>query len=115
MIRVFIAAPYGDPDCVDASTRLQNTREAMKAWHILADAGFVAFCPHLSHFLDEYKARPRSEWLQQSAAWVEVCDCVLAFDRSEGVEAEVSLAHSLGIPVFDSLDDLGRAYGRSLE
>ena len=112
MITVFIAMPYGDDN--SAEVRKLNTDKAMAVWHTLADAGFLPFCPHLSHFLHEYRARPRKEWLMHAMLWLEKCDCVLTFGNSEGVSGEVRRAHLLGKPVFTMYGDLASAYGMEI-
>ena len=109
MIRVFIASPYGDHN--DLPTRTRHTEESMEIWHRLSAAGFTPFCPLLSHFLHEFKARPREHWLGQSLAWVGSCDCLLAIGNSEGVRLEVASAHRQHIPVFRSVESLTEAYG----
>ena len=110
MIRVYIAMPYGDYNTLEQ--RQYNTEKAMAVWHTLADAGFAPFCPHLSHFLHEFRNRPRERWLAQSISWVSVCDCVLALgEESEGVRMEINLALSLNKPVFRMLGSLADAYG----
>lgn len=112
MIRVYIAMPYGDHNSLEQ--RQRNTDAAMRVWHLLADAGFAPFCPHLSHFLHEFSNRERMHWLSQTAAWIEPCDCVLALGESEGVDDEVSRAFSMGKPVFRIISDLGDAYGMDI-
>ena len=109
MIKVYIAMPYGDANTEEQ--RLYNTEKAMAVWHTLADAGLIPFCPHLFHFLHEFRPRDRNHWLAQSCAWVESCDCVLALGDSEGVNAEAARALSLKKPVFRLISDLGAAYG----
>ena len=97
-IRVYIAGPYtgGDPAV--------NTAVAMKAWHELADVGFVPFCPHLSHFLHIHQARPYAEWLKHDLCWMHVCHAMLRLPgESHGADAEEA---EFGGPVFHSVNDL---------
>lgn len=110
MISVYIAMPYGDHNSLER--RQKNAEKAMAVWHTLADAGFAPFCPHLSHFLHEFRNRERSSWLCQTLHWVDKCDCVLAVgEETEGVQAEIARAWSQGKPVFKTFGDLGQAYG----
>ena len=109
MIAVYIAMPYGDHNTLEQ--RQYNTEKAMGVWHTLADAGFMPFCPHLSHYLHEFRNRPRKHWPTQTMLWLERCDCVLVMGESEGVKAEVQRAHHLGKPTFHTFSDLGSAYG----
>ena len=113
MIKVYIAMPYGDHNTLE-QRRQHNTENAMAVWHTLANAGFAPFCPHLSHFLHEYRNRDRTHWLAQSAQWVDACDCLLALGESEGVTMEVNRALSLRKPVFRMIGSLGDAYGMEL-
>lgn len=109
MTTVFIAMPYGDHN--DLATRESNTKAAMSVWHQLADYGFLAYCPHLSHYLHEACFRSRSFWLANSVAWLEKCDCVLAIGESDGVKREIVRAWSLGKPVFRTMKELCDCYG----
>lgn len=110
-IHVFICMPYGDHNDVDV--RLENTRRAMDVWHTLAGKFLFPFCPHLSHFLHQHDPKERNFWLNQSIEWVSKCDCVLAIGkRTPGMQDECLEARRLNKPVFDSIDQLLKAYGR---
>lgn len=110
MLTVFISMPYGDHN--DEATRLANTQAAMDVWHALADGGFAPFCPHLSHFLNERRPRPREDWLRQCAEWMRVCDCLLAIgEPTEGMRQEIDLARRLGKLVFTSTEQLNETLG----
>lgn len=125
MISVYICLPYGDHNSPEQ--RLANTQRAMQLWHELADsravssceanrrtytAAFAPFCPHLSHFLHEYKPRPRHEWLRHCLYWVQHCSCLLAIgEPTEGMQLEIFHARELGKPVFRTVQELVRAYG----
>ena len=114
MIRVYIAMPYGDHN--DLATRQYRTEQSMAVWHTLAAAGFAPCCPLLSHFLHEFRPKPREHWLAQSLSWVDVCDCVLAIgDPTEGMQAEIARALSQQKPVFRMFGTLGDAYGMEIQ
>lgn len=104
--RGYIAGPLSEDP-------LPNVRRAMDAWHVLADAGFVPFCPHLSYYLHLHRQRPYQEWLHHDLVWLGLCDAVLRLPgASPGAELECLYAAERGIPVFDTLDGLLRAFGR---
>lgn len=108
-IYVYIAGPYDDSDCL--AIREQRVEIAMHWWHVLVDAGFVAFCPHLSHYLKEFKDRPRADFLGQSIAWLDKCDCLLRLPgESPGSDQEVAEMQRLARPVFHSIEELIKAY-----
>lgn len=110
MIYVYVCSKYGDHN--DLATREANVKASMDAWHQLVDAGFVPYCPLLSHFLHEHKPRERLVWLTQALYWVDKCDCLLVLgEMSQGVRGEIVRARSRGIPVFYSFEELYRAYG----
>ena len=104
-MRVFISGPYsGNP--------VANTEAAMDAAHALMDLGFHPFCPHLSHFLEQYRSRPYEEWMRLDLEWVAQCDVLLRLPgESEGADREVAAAKSDGIRVFFSIEEVD-AYRR---
>jgi hypothetical protein len=104
--RIYIAGPYsGNP--------LPNVRRAMDAWHALADAGFVPFIPHLTHYLHLHRQRPYEDWLAHDLAWLSTCNAVLRLPGpSPGADLECVRAVELAIPIFDSMETLFKAFGR---
>lgn len=106
---VFICMPYGDD--IELRLREARTAEAMDIWHKLTDYGFRAFCPHLSHFLHEYRNRPRLAWLSHALFWLDRCDCLLAIgEPTAGMKEEIRVARATGKPVFTSTADLIATY-----
>lgn len=99
--KVYVAGPYsgGQP--------VLNTRKAIEVGDQLADEGFVPFIPHLNHFWHYLKPRGYDFWLNYDIEWLKVCDVLLRIPGdSPGADKEVSLANDLGIPVYDSIEDL---------
>src|SRR5512136_1798341 len=92
---IFIAGPYTKGDVA------QNVNQAITWADLVMDAGCAVFVPHLSHFQHLVHARPYEDWTANDNAILRRCDAVfrLAGD-SPGADAEVTLAKSLGIPVF---------------
>ena len=109
MIYVFIAGPLNDSAPI--GEREANVQQAMAVWHRLCDAGFIPYCPHLSHFLNRHTWRPRNEWLVHSLRWLDKCDCVFRLPgESSGSDQEVIRARMDGKPVFTSIDVMKEVY-----
>jgi len=103
MKRVYVAGPYSQGDVA------MNVRRAYEAASQLADAGFAPFVPHHTHFWQLMFPRPYEEWLTLDLAFLPCCDAVLRLSgESVGADGEVREARSLGIPVFDDIDNLLR-------
>ena len=100
-LRVYVAGPYTAPDPA------VNVRVAMEAAHRLMDMGHAPYCPHLSHYLHIHRPRPYEEWMELDLAWVERCDCLLRLPGySPGADREVENAEKIGIPVFESVEQI---------
>jgi Domain of unknown function (DUF4406) len=99
--KVYVAGPYTKGDVEE------NVRNAIKAGNELADKGFAPFVPHLTHFWEALFPRPYDFWIDLDNQFLPDCDAVLRIPGdSSGADNEVRLAHSLGIPVFFSIDVL---------
>lgn len=108
-IRAYIAGPYSapTPEAVE-----RNVWAAIDAWHKLRDAGFVPFCPHLSHYLEARRPRRYEDWMEWDSKWLDACDIVVRIGgASPGAEREVAQAHEAGMAVY-SLDEAIRDLGR---
>lgn len=108
-IKVYIAGPYSSPT---RSERLANTERAIEAGYKLMCAGYIAFVPHLSHFIEEYALvtgmadnRTYDFWLKQDFAWLRECDALLYLGPSHGANLEKAMAEEMGIQVFTSVED----------
>jgi hypothetical protein len=101
MKRIYIAGPYSQ------LSPAVNTEIAIMEGHALLDLGFAPFVPHLTHYMQCVQDRPYEDWLQLDFAWLRVADGVLRLPRaSSGADREVALALELGIPVFQSREEL---------
>jgi len=91
-------------------------RELTK-WGLKAlQAGFIPFVPawdyHLWWVLEEGEYITEAMIKRYSKSWLEVCDAVVltpGWQKSKGTLAEIKRAEELGIPVFESLDELIKA------
>lgn len=108
-IKVYIAGPY-------ANDPIGNTNTAIEVWETLFKKGFIPFCPHLTHFLQEKFPHKLDEWMNYDFEWIKVCDVMFRIEGySVGADAEVALAKKLGIPVFTSLFELENRYATKEE
>ena len=72
-------------------------------------AGFWAFVPHTSHYIDRYcNPKPSfGEWMNWCLAWLDDCDCLwLLPGDSKGAKIECAYALDHFIPIYTSLKDL---------
>ncbi len=103
--KIYVAGPYTKGNVE------QNVDNAIEAANIIADLGFAPFVPHLTHFWEERFPRPYAFWLELDNEFLPCCDAVLRLPgESTGADKEVELAKSLGIPVFESIDELMDAF-----
>lgn len=104
-IRVYIAGPYTRPD-----PRV-NTHNAIHVANTLMEFGFVPFVPHLSHFWHTISPKSYTDWMEYDLHWVAACQALLRMPgKSDGADVEVEHAKSLGIPVFDTFEQLHRHF-----
>lgn len=85
MVKIYVAGPYTQGDVA------VNVRNALHAASMLADAGFIPYVPHLSHFWHLVFPRPYEEWLKFDLIWLAQCDACLRLDGpSNGADGEVA-------------------------
>lgn len=100
MDRVYISGPYTQGDVA------VNVRKAIDAADVLAKAGFVVICPHLTHFWHLVYQHDHEFWMTQDLELVTICDMVIRLPgESAGADRECALAEEYGIPVR-TLEDL---------
>jgi len=109
MKRVYVAGAYSGPDVL---TVIDNMRRGLKLAAKVQRAGFAPYVPWediLRHLVAD-AGFTIEQCYDRSMAWLEVSDAVLVqpvrAEQSHGTQAEIARAHTLTIPVFDSLDDL---------
>jgi len=70
--------------------------------------GHYPYVPHLNAFWHLVHPRDHHEWLDMDFVWLEQCNVLLRLPGdSRGADAEVRLAHEIGIPVYLSMDEDG--------
>jgi len=92
---VYVAGPYtaGDP--------LENTKRAIAVSNTLLEAGYVPFCPHLSHYWHLLHPQEYDVWIDYDMEWLLKCDCVLRLDgESAGADGEVNEAEIQDMQVY---------------
>ena len=110
--RVYISGPITKGD------RLKNYTRAVEAERTLMLAGFAPLNPMRSMTLPHAWSAdmPHELWLQADLPWVEVADAVLRLPgESEGADEECEYAEAKGIPVFSSMFDLFKHYGKTVK
>ena len=110
---VYIASPYTKGDVAI------NVRRSIECADALAEAGFVPFCPLLTHLWHLMSPHEYKFWTALDDAWIERCDALVRLPgESSGADNEVALAGKLGKPVYMStgwlldLNDFERWAGR---
>lgn len=101
MKKIYISGPYtkGDPSI--------NTHNAVMVANKIMDAGHVCFLPHLFHFWHVMTPRPYDDWMKIDLAFLPDCDCILRLPgESKGADIEVAKAKELGMPVYNSVEEL---------
>lgn len=97
-IKVFISSPYRKGGVE------KNVQEHLNTFDTLLNYGFAPFAPLLFHFA---KPRRNEDWLDLTREYVTACDVLIRLPgESEGADAEVEYAKSLGIPVVNSVREL---------
>lgn len=100
-MRVYIAAPYSQPDV------MLNIRAAVDLADQVLARGHIPFVPHLTGFWHLVSPRPYPFWMAYDNAWLLLCDVLLRGPgESPGADQEVLAAKEADIPVLYSIDDL---------
>jgi len=108
--RVYIAGPYtqGGMDT--------NVYNALRMWHVLWEAGYSPFCPHLSLLLHLHQTRPYADWLDYDMDWLACCDAMLRLEgESSGADKEAAAMARMGRSVYTNVADLFRERPATIE
>ena len=104
---IYISGPYSAGDISS------NVRNAISAGDYLISKGFLAYVPHLSHFWHIMSPKPYSYWIELDLRIIPVCTALLRIPGySAGADKEVSLAVSLGKPIYYERFTLAEHYDR---
>ena len=106
MTTIYIASPYTH------GNQAENVRKSLEEAENLRQAGFLPFCPLLSHFWHFMSPHPYDYWMKMDLEWLEKCDGLLRLPgESAGADAEVEHALAHNIPVFFNMVDLVEWFG----
>lgn len=102
--RVFICSPYTKPDpAVNINTSVKMFNRLMD------DDKCVPVNMLWTHFYHCIMPRSYENWLAYCMSFLPLCHAVLRMPgESSGVDREVQIAKDLGIPVFESVEELYR-------
>jgi hypothetical protein len=109
MIRVYVAGKLSDKTAVEY---IQNASRMTKVDLELRRMGFATFNPCLDLVTGLVSGDLKyDDYADPNMAWLEISDCVFLVPKwkgSKGTQAEIDRANELGIPVFDTYDDIER-------
>lgn len=94
-----------------------NVRKAIQAADRIYDKGHHSFIPHLSAF-QAVTSSPRTEeeWMDLCFQMLSRCDALFRLEgESRGSDREVLFAQKLGLPVYESYEEIPPVGQRSLE
>lgn len=101
MKRVYIACPYTKGD------KEANVLASIDAAHELIELGYAPYVPLLNHYIHLRHPQDYDTWMEQGIAWLKQCDILLRLPgESAGADKEVSLALTLRMPVYYSVNAL---------
>jgi hypothetical protein len=101
----------------DAVGYIQNVHRMIKTAKEVRDAGFAVYVP-CNDFLEGVVCGnfDYADYFDNSQPWLAASDFVFltpGWETSKGTAREIELAKTMGIPVFDNLDDLVRAFSQN--
>jgi hypothetical protein len=102
---VYVAGPYRASGQWDIFQNIRRAEAlALQVWQL----GAACICPHKNteHFNG---AAPDRVWLDGDLEMVRRCDAILCspgWESSSGSLGEVALAKQLGLPIFQSIEEL---------
>lgn len=111
MIRVYVAGPMtprGEGN--HAIEFLTNLRKGIEVCLTLIEHGFAPFSPFLDFLYWIAGGQLTEEQVKKiSATFLRVCDCVLLLDgweQSSGCRNELKIASEVGLPAFDTIEEV---------
>lgn len=110
-LKIYIAGPYTpvNTDQHDAPRIVhKNVIKAIRAGIKVIKKGHIPFIPHLTHFIHLETEEPLSKefYYEYDLEWLKLCDAFLYLDSSEGADKELQIAETLGLKIFNSIDEI---------
>lgn len=106
MKRVYIAGKLS----ADAPHYIQNLHAMFEWANEVRKIGFSVFVPGLDFLMGlQFGNWEYPDYFNNSQEWLKVADFVFVcpgYEQSKGTRREIQLAHTCGIPVFYSIDEL---------
>src|SRR4030042_1447614 len=104
---IYIAGPYKDPTRYGVLCNIMRAREAaLDVWQL----GHAALCPHSNTaFFGGARGILDSAWYEGDLEMLRRCDGVYLVDgweNSRGTLEEIDLAQELGLPIYQSREEL---------
>ena len=110
MKTIYVAGPLSGPTPDDV---MKNVEFGMYYGAALIAKGWAPFVPHLFEFLDKYQADgyqdgriPYEKWMVMDFEWIRRCDALFLIAPSPGANRELSLAETLGKPIYRCMDEV---------
>jgi len=107
---IYIAGSYSGGGF--AWEKMVNTYKAIDAGIRILLKGHYALIPHLTHWIDErmdglgLEPRTKDFWYAFDNQILPKCDGFIKISSSPGADAEELLAKSLGLKMFNSIDEI---------
>jgi len=115
-MRIYIAGPYSPRKCsLHDAPRIaqQNTDKALEIFNALVEKGHDPYAPHISHYIHVHYSCKRDYgdwWYEYDNTFLEYwAEALFFLGSSKGANAELCLAHKLGLKIFHSLEDVPNA------
>jgi len=107
-MKIYIAGKYSADNVIGV---LRNIREGTKVAAKVLKSGHSPFCPWLDHQFSFYEDISIQEYYNYSTDFLKVCDAILVLpgsENSKGTQEEIALGKELKIPIYYSLDEIGK-------
>jgi len=98
---VFVSGPYTQGNVKE------NIKKSIVVADKLIEAGFLPLVPHLWYYIEKHNKRDYDTWFNLASALLDRADCLLRMPgESPRADREVEKAVELGMPIFNSIEDL---------
>jgi len=110
-MRIYVAGPYTGRSALQINA---NVHDADVAGREILAMGHAPFVPHTmtrgweddARFQHDPEDLSTSDFLRMDFEWLRLCDGLLFLGPSPGALAERALAEAIGIPVYESIEEI---------